>query len=344
MRAKLLEILSCPRCGRRVGVDDAEPPIPGHPDYIERAELRCEGCGQGYPVDGGIVDVLFAPSSEVEEEIEGNRAMVSTDRSDCDDDWLLGLPETHRRQRPQMATHDETADFEGLAANVPGRARILDLGAGTCWTSSRWARLGNDVVASDVSIEKFVGLRSASTFIQHTGHYFERVRFDMNGRWPFADEAFDIVAAMSAVHHALDLKAVFSEAARVLRPGGSLLLVETTRSLFQREAAARFGEYERYVFHRQERIYTQLDYRTAAAVAGLALKVVAAPSFAKKIGIVAGRHPLFGERRMKHRLAAAIAPLLGPRYVRALLTGPMFVPVNLVFGSQFVGVASKAAP
>ena len=44
-------------------------------------------------------------------------------------------------------------------------------------------------------------------------------------RWPFADDSFDLVTGMEILEHlALDPYFFFSEAARVLKPGGHLLL------------------------------------------------------------------------------------------------------------------------
>jgi SAM-dependent methyltransferase len=312
---------------------------------VATGNLRCARCGTVYAVTHGVVDFLVKTTPEVNEEIEGNALMVQTDRADCDDEWLLALPWSHTQQRPEMAVHDEEADLRALMAAVTdrGRLRVLDLGAGTCWTSQRWAAVGHDVIATDVSLEKYIGLYSADTFINHTGNYFERVRFDMNQRWPFASGTFDVVAAMSCIHHAQSLDFVFREARRVLDGSGRLLLVETTRSQFMPERLADFGTRERELFHRNERIYTQMDYLSAARDAGLRLQIRPAPSFIKKVELVASGRQLVGRNRLKHRLARGIRPLLRSDAVRKVVAGGAFEWLNYMFGSQFIGVARPAS-
>ena len=101
----------------------------------------------------------------------------------------------------------------------PG-ARVLDFGAGTCWSSLIFAYLGCDVIATDVS-------RNALRFGE------ERVRADPIGknlpvtflpfdgrRFDLADASVDRIVSIDALHHVLDIPSVLREMSRVLRDGG----------------------------------------------------------------------------------------------------------------------------
>jgi SAM-dependent methyltransferase len=44
---------------------------------------------------------------------------------------------------------------------------------------------------------------------------------------PYADAQFDLVVAAASLHYARDLTSAIAEAARVLRPGGALVLLDT---------------------------------------------------------------------------------------------------------------------
>ena len=50
-------------------------------------------------------------------------------------------------------------------------------------------------------------------------------------RQPYADGHFDIVAAAHVIEHLPDPRAALAEMTRVLRPGGTMLLVVTRRSI-----------------------------------------------------------------------------------------------------------------
>jgi len=50
--------------------------------------------------------------------------------------------------------------------------------------------------------------------------------FSVNNKLPFDDKSFDIVSCRAALHHFPDKKAFFSEANRILKPGGKLNIMD----------------------------------------------------------------------------------------------------------------------
>lgn len=101
-----------------------------------------------------------------------------------------------------------------LSELAPG-ARILDLG---CADGPHIPRLstGGDVVGTDVSLDR---LRRA--------HALAPVVAAVGERLPFAPGSFDLVYVSHVLHHAEDHRTVLAEISRVLKPGGTIFLIET---------------------------------------------------------------------------------------------------------------------
>ncbi len=98
---------------------------------------------------------------------------------------------------------------------APGQ-RVLDLGCGSC-ENALWMPAGTRYVGSDVST-------AALVMAGEWGRPGARVRGD-GETLPFADESFDAVLSTYALEHFHEPGRTLLEAARVLRPGGFLLLV-----------------------------------------------------------------------------------------------------------------------
>lgn len=118
---------------------------------------------------------------------------------------------------------------EGLRASVAGPAegRVLEIGAGT-GKNFRHYHDGVDVVA----IEPGPGMRKRAMRTLRTEPLNANIRVaDAKAeRLPFEDASFDTIVASFVFCSVRDLSASLEEARRVLRPGGTLRLVEHVAS------------------------------------------------------------------------------------------------------------------
>jgi SAM-dependent methyltransferase len=122
--------------------------------------------------------------------------------------------------------HASGPDLAALvsAADLTGREQVLDLGCGAGHTALAVAPHAASVTAVDVTPEM---LAVAAALAAERG--IENVTFrpaDV-AALPFADASFDLVTSRVSAHHYADPATAIREAARVLRPGGSLLLIDT---------------------------------------------------------------------------------------------------------------------
>lgn len=104
--------------------------------------------------------------------------------------------------------------------------RVLDLGAGSGFSSEMLARLGYTVVAVDPDHTAMRNNLRRPSF--DAGRIQGRVTVadGVAERLPFADASFDGALAMNVLHHVPDLPLATRELARVLKPGARLAFCE----------------------------------------------------------------------------------------------------------------------
>jgi SAM-dependent methyltransferase len=127
--------------------------------------------------------------------------------------------------------------FEALLSRVirpAGRPlEVLDLGAGNGWLSYRLALEGHRTTALDIRADRVDGLGAAEPFVERARGRMRTIDAPFE-EIPAPDASFDFAVFNAALHYATDLQAVLGEAARVVRPGGRLAILDSP--FYRREA------------------------------------------------------------------------------------------------------------
>ncbi len=161
-------------------------------------------------------DPLLASDRRQAARVLAERARVASAQfrlqgEDWDEMQALGLP----------AARVEAAIEELLGG--PSLGRVLDIGTGTGRLLELLAPRASSALGIDAS-RAMLGLargRLASPGLQHCG-----VRQADMYRLPLADASYDVAILQMVLHYAEDPAAALREAARVLRPGGRLLVID----------------------------------------------------------------------------------------------------------------------
>lgn len=128
--------------------------------------------------------------------------------------WRLHLRRTGRLANSHFAAAF-TEPFDLAPAHFRGK-RMLDIGCGPLgtleWAADAASRTGVDPLA-----DAYLALNRGAHAMTYVAAPAERL--------PFADASFDIVSLFNALDHVEDPAAAAAEAARVLAPGGDLLLL-----------------------------------------------------------------------------------------------------------------------
>lgn len=99
---------------------------------------------------------------------------------------------------------------------VSSSGRVLDIGCGTGYTSYLMGQTGKDVVGLDLS-HLFLSV----------GRYKYQINLCAGDatKIPFKNDSFEFVAAHAVVEHILEIDAALTEMIRVLKPGGTIVIV-----------------------------------------------------------------------------------------------------------------------
>ena len=190
---RVRELLRCPDCRGRL--DD---------------QLGCAGCGARFAMDGGVPSLIGRTSQTDAAEVHVQ-------------DHVSDEYELVRYERP-YARAFHLSNVQAMLARVRLEGCILDDGCGNGF-------LGEEVARRIGPRDLLVGVDLSRGMLEKArGRHTELVHADSE-RLPFADASFDTVIARSLLHHLPDPDAGIREIARVLRPGGELVALDTNKTV-----------------------------------------------------------------------------------------------------------------
>lgn len=263
MRKSLLSSLACPACWSPLRAQTERETE----EYLLEGSLACGECGREYPVKEGApyLALLDANWGTILKELINRREIILQE--------ILSKPgrEDHAGRDERKSREEETLVplteqcFREAMACLPegGRLRILDCGAGMFQTSEAFAAAGHEVVATEteLSLVRFANfegdahgdpqpfeINGKTYHVRKPApfpHYFDRMAADIQ-RLPFAAGTFDVAFCRAMLHHVDDLRGALREMARVVRPGGLVLVcAEPIRSILDPEEEYNAGAVDR---------------------------------------------------------------------------------------------------
>jgi SAM-dependent methyltransferase len=264
MPVALLEVLRCAVCT-------------GELHESEGGMLVCVDCARTYTVEDGIPSLLDDSLPGIHEkraEIAGWVEKASQEDWYQPDDAVDSVLPYVCRDLGWDASDWRATEHSFtvlLDRYVEPGMRVLEVGAAKCWGAQHLVPLGCEYVGTDLLADPNIGLGRGAFYEQRVGEFL-RVQADAE-HLPFADESFDLVYAVAALHHALDLSQMVREMARVTRHGGTVAgLNEGTRALGRSgEAPGQQTEKELGI---NEHVHTVWAYVWSFARAGLRIRRV----------------------------------------------------------------------
>ena len=192
-----LDLLACPACKGALGARAGD------------AELRCGACGASYSTTRGIPD-LRLPSD----------ARTETVREFYTESPFPNYPA--QQSLSGLRGRAAKSEFARLLDQAtPGDARVLEIGCGTGQMSLFLATADRVVVGADLTRASLeLGAEAARRY------GLDKVRFvETDLRAPgLLPGAFDVVYSSGVLHHTPDPRASFAAMAKLVRPGGTIVL------------------------------------------------------------------------------------------------------------------------
>lgn len=129
--------------------------------------------------------------------------------------WYNKAAKIYKQFHEGLASYDKWLFQRFLPRDIKD-ATILDIWSGD-------ARLYS--FFSSKNIKKYIGFDCAELLLKRAPSRVERVVWDIEQTRPFADESIDIGLCFFVLTHLRDLEHFFQEAKRVIKPGGTLIIL-----------------------------------------------------------------------------------------------------------------------
>ncbi|MEN5207737.1 class I SAM-dependent methyltransferase [Stenotrophomonas terrae] len=112
----------------------------------------------------------------------------------------------------------------GFVEKLCSEKKVLDLGCGSGYGAMRLSKTANEVHGVDVAED---AISYAKERFKNANLHFRKI--DPSKQLPFATASFDVVLSFQVIEHVSDEDGYLREARRLLKPGGTLVVITPDR-------------------------------------------------------------------------------------------------------------------